>query len=386
MLPAGGRCRGGGSCASPTGPGAAGRRPGSGRSGRRARSSRRLDDLAVLVERRRAGDRAGRRRGGATFRTISADRDIRPVVDRGVGPRRNHDHRRSSGRWNGGRPVPPRFSTDEGGLGSASPARLSLLAPDGPAPGRRTTHSITPPGAEGDVSAGNINLRGLHGSQDQRNCWFCETCKGFVADFRPSPYHDSVDRASRRRPGADVPRHTSTSRDFAMRRFTLGPATDRKIVVIDVNGTNLTVLRVKPDGMTNRQTQELPSEAAARSAADRLARESLREVTPNRPPAGPGPSVRAESPRTARPRHVDEDDDGLPYDLTEEAAEAPQPMLQRLATPPAAAPPAESPPKKKKEEEEEKEESRCRRARQAGPGGGRGRRAPARLRARLYGL
>ena len=60
-----------------------------------------------------------------------------------------------------------------------------------------------------------------------------------------------------------------------MRRFTLGPATDRKIVVIDVNGTNLTVLRVKPDGMTNRQTQELPSEAAARSAADRLARELL---------------------------------------------------------------------------------------------------------------
>src|SRR4051812_7932690 len=160
------------------------------------------------------------------------------------------------------------------------------------------------------------------------------------------------------RPGADVPRHTSTSRDFAMRRFTLGPATDRKIVVIDVNGTNLTVLRVKPDGMTNRQTQELPSEAAARSAADRLAREVLARGYSEQAASGTrAVGAGAKVSRTATPADVDEDDDGLPYDLTEEATEAPQPMLQRLATAPAAAPAAEGPPKKKSGKKKKKKKA-----------------------------
>src|SRR3954452_19625754 len=58
----------------------------------------------------------------------------------------------------------------------------------------------------------------------------------------------------------------------------------------------------------------------------------------------------------ASPVNVDEDDNGLPYDMIEEAAETPQPVLQRLATAPApsAEPRAETPPRKKKGKKKKK--------------------------------
>src|SRR4051794_11260554 len=152
-------------------------------------------------------------------------------------------------------------------------------------------------------------------------------------------------------PELSDPRLTSTSRDFRERRFTLGSATDRKIVVIEVNGTNLTVLRVKPDGTTKRQSQSLLTEAAARSASEQLARELISRGYAEQAASG----TRASKPRVkvamaGSPVNVDEDDNGLPYDLFEEAAETPQPVLQRLATAPApsAEPRAETPPRKKK--------------------------------------
>src|SRR5262245_20560024 len=106
-----------------------------------------------------------------------------------------------------------------------------------------------------------------------------------------------------------------------MRRFALGSATDRKIVVIDVNGTNLTVLRVKPDGTSRRQSQELSSEAAARSAADHVTRELLSRGYVEQVPSGVGaPKVpaRAAARAAKAAAAVNGDDNGLPYDLIEE--------------------------------------------------------------------
>lgn len=60
-----------------------------------------------------------------------------------------------------------------------------------------------------------------------------------------------------------------------MRRFSLGEAVDRKVVVVEVKGTTLAVVRMKPDGSSAKQEQTLPSEAAARAAADKVAAELL---------------------------------------------------------------------------------------------------------------
>jgi hypothetical protein len=146
-----------------------------------------------------------------------------------------------------------------------------------------------------------------------------------------------------------------------MRRFTLGSATGRKIVVIDVNGANLTVLRVKPDGTTRRQSQELPSEAVSRAAADQLARELLSRGYEEQAPSGakavkePARTA-AGAAKVAAPAGVD-GDYGLPYDLIEEATEQPQPTLQRLATAPPAEPQAEVPLKKKKGKKKRKKKA-----------------------------
>src|SRR5262249_11744709 len=59
----------------------------------------------------------------------------------------------------------------------------------------------------------------------------------------------------------------------AMRRFTLGSATDRKVVVIELNGTRMNVVRVMPDGSMKRTEQDLGSESAAQAASDHLANE-----------------------------------------------------------------------------------------------------------------
>lgn len=138
---------------------------------------------------------------------------------------------------------------------------------------------------------------------------------------------------------------------LAMRRFTLGPAPERKIVVIDVNGTNLVVLRVKPDGTTRRQSQELPSEAAARAAVDRLAGELISRGYSEL--AASGTSVkktRAIVGQIDTPADVDDSDQGLPVDLVEAANETIRPMLPRLAKATAAQPTAGVPPRPRKKQ------------------------------------
>ena len=60
-----------------------------------------------------------------------------------------------------------------------------------------------------------------------------------------------------------------------MRRFTLGSATSRKIVVIELNGARMSVVQMMEDGSSKRQQKELRSEDEARSASDKLAHELI---------------------------------------------------------------------------------------------------------------
>jgi hypothetical protein len=124
----------------------------------------------------------------------------------------------------------------------------------------------------------------------------------------------------------------------------MGSVSDRKVVRIDRSGCRLTVLRVMPDGSNNRKEQELPSEAAAIAASDRLAQELLsRGYIEQRPR-----QAKSARPAVASKPAMNEDDSGHPlYDLVEEAAAAPQPVLTRLAPVPTAEP-SETVPKKKK--------------------------------------
>mgnify|MGYP001147953914 CR=1 FL=1 len=118
------------------------------------------------------------------------------------------------------------------------------------------------------------------------------------------------------------------------RRFSLGDAADRKVVVFEIQGRSLAVTRVRPDGSSDRRARELPSEAAAAAAADKLAAELLahgyREhaARQSRPAARPAPRP------TAVPSAPEPDPRGLFDDLeTVEASSAPLPRL-------APAPPA----------------------------------------------
>lgn len=89
-----------------------------------------------------------------------------------------------------------------------------------------------------------------------------------------------------------------------MRRFSVGDALDRKVVVLEVKGKTLTVLRLSPDGSPDRQEKTLATEAAAQTVADRLARELLAKgytehgivAGKDRPPPAAATSRRSNSP------------------------------------------------------------------------------------------
>ncbi len=154
--------------------------------------------------------------------------------------------------------------------------------------------------------------------------------------------HDGADR---RPPPAKM--------EPTMRRFSLGEAADRKVVVIELQGKSLTVTRVKPDGTSSRQEQAFPAEAVAKAAADKLAGELLargyREhggkksapaaATAARPASRPAPRPSPAPP--SEPEGL-----GLFDDL--ESVESSSPPLARLAPRPEAAAPSDAPKKKKK--------------------------------------
>src|SRR4051794_37876535 len=68
----------------------------------------------------------------------------------------------------------------------------------------------------------------------------------------------------------------SSGEEFAaMRTFTLGSVPNRKFVMIEVKGPRLRVTRGDADGTTERSEEELGSEADARSASERVARDLI---------------------------------------------------------------------------------------------------------------
>ncbi|AMV36954.1 hypothetical protein [Planctomyces sp. SH-PL62] len=140
-----------------------------------------------------------------------------------------------------------------------------------------------------------------------------------------------------------------------MRRFSLGSAADRKVVTLDVRGATLSVVRMKPDGATSRQEQELPSEAAARAAGEKVAQELLgrgyvehgreKPATAHSSPARPrSEAAAANGAHRAAPPDAS-GPSGLFDDL--ELVEPTAPPLARLAPAPSSTGDAPRKPKKK---------------------------------------
>ncbi len=136
-----------------------------------------------------------------------------------------------------------------------------------------------------------------------------------------------------------------------MRRFTFGSATDRKVVVIDLDGPRMSVVRIMPDGSTKRTEQVLGSEAAARAASDQLARELVSrgyKEKVGRSVKQAREAARASAAAAAAAPGIDEIDGSSLFDEIEEPVAAAAPVLQRVAVAPAASPAVEAAPKKKK--------------------------------------
>src|SRR5262249_36071529 len=127
----------------------------------------------------------------------------------------------------------------------------------------------------------------------------------------------------------------TTGEYYAMRTFTLGPATDRKLVTIEVNGPRIRVIQKKPDGTTKRNEKELRSEAEARAHCEQVVRELISRgyveqtssgATKARP--APAASKPAASKPAARARGPE---------VVEEPAVQAGPALPRLGAAPAPA-------------------------------------------------
>jgi hypothetical protein len=149
-----------------------------------------------------------------------------------------------------------------------------------------------------------------------------------------------------------------------MRTFTLGSGTERKTVVIEVDGARMAVIDRRPDGSTRRNEKELKSAGDAQKASEQLARELVARgyveqaggARPNGKPAAPVPKDRPS------PAALFDDDENAGEG--EEAA----PVLSRLAPRAAATAAAtadEAAPKKKKK-------SGGKKKRKASAGGGDG--------------
>jgi hypothetical protein len=137
-----------------------------------------------------------------------------------------------------------------------------------------------------------------------------------------------------------------------MRRFTLGSGADRKVVVIELDGRRMTVVRIMPDGSTKRTEQVLGTEVGARAASEQLARELIargykekvgRSVTQAKAAAW------ASEAAAAGERGIDEIDGSSLFDEVEAPVATASPVIPRLSETAAANPVIEvAPPKKKK--------------------------------------
>jgi hypothetical protein len=135
-----------------------------------------------------------------------------------------------------------------------------------------------------------------------------------------------------------------------MRTFMLGSVTDRKIVVIELNGTCMSVVRMMPDGSTKRSEKDLSSESEARAASEQMAGELISRGYMERTARGSQPATpnAAASKPATRVRQREEVNPNAAFDDIEAPAATAAPVLARLASAPSAERAAEDAPKKKK--------------------------------------
>jgi hypothetical protein len=138
-----------------------------------------------------------------------------------------------------------------------------------------------------------------------------------------------------------------------MRRFTLGSVTDRKIVVIELNGTLMRVVQIMPDGSSKRNEKELSSETEAQAASERMARELIargfvEQVARGSKPVKPARPAAPTSKPAARVPEREEADPGYLFADVEAPAAPSEPVLSRLTVATGAQATTETAPKKKK--------------------------------------
>ena len=134
-----------------------------------------------------------------------------------------------------------------------------------------------------------------------------------------------------------------------MRTFKIGHGDDRKFVVLEVRGSLLRVTKGNSDGTSRLSEKELPGEAEAQSACERMARELISRGYVERNSSSPSKEgsarpVAASSKKAASSDRSDGLDLGLLAEAGEGNSEAVESLLPRLAPTPAA----EVAPKKKK--------------------------------------
>jgi hypothetical protein len=136
-----------------------------------------------------------------------------------------------------------------------------------------------------------------------------------------------------------------------MRRFSLGSGTDRKIVVIELNGTCMNVVQMMPYTSSKRSEKQFGSEAEVRSASDKMARELIsrgyaESVARGSKRASTGVATAKPAART---REYEEDEPKGVFDDIEAPAATAAPVLTRLASAPSVkSSTGDAPPKKKK--------------------------------------
>ncbi len=136
-----------------------------------------------------------------------------------------------------------------------------------------------------------------------------------------------------------------------MRRFSLGSSADRKVVILEIAGSTMSVIQVARDGTRKRRDQTLASESAAKAASDQVARELIArgyvEGAVGKTAKAKSAAPVAKARPTAPPPESAPDE--IPASLFEDLGPVEEAApLARLAHPPADSRADASAPKKKK--------------------------------------
>jgi hypothetical protein len=138
-----------------------------------------------------------------------------------------------------------------------------------------------------------------------------------------------------------------------MRRFALGTPADRKLVLIELQGANMSVIRMLPDGTSKRTDRKLATEAEAQAVSQQLAAELISRGYVEQNGHGSRParsaSQKGAAPRPARRAPLDDEfDPGHLYHLVEESPVSAEPLMPQLAPRPPVEPAASPDVKKTK--------------------------------------